>query len=184
MGTRNLTMVILDKETKVAQYGQWDGYPGGQGATILTFLRECNMKTFNKKIKELRWLTKKEIDAINPNPNWKELYPYLSRDVGGEILEVIYTKEIVGLMNQEEFAKDSLFCEWAYVIDLDKKTLEVYCGFNQTPLKPKDRFYGNGEVNDGGYYPVRLLKSYSLTKLPTVKKFVSELEKLEEKVKA
>jgi len=27
MGTRHLTMVIQNKEPKVAQYGQWDGYP-------------------------------------------------------------------------------------------------------------------------------------------------------------
>ncbi len=40
MGTRNLTLV-KDKEgkTKVAQYGQWDGYPEGQGTTILNFIR-------------------------------------------------------------------------------------------------------------------------------------------------
>lgn len=31
MGTRNLTCVVLDGEFKVAQYGQWDGYPEGSG---------------------------------------------------------------------------------------------------------------------------------------------------------
>jgi hypothetical protein len=39
MGTRNLTRVICDGKTKVAQYGQWDGYPEGQGKTVLNFLR-------------------------------------------------------------------------------------------------------------------------------------------------
>jgi len=29
MGTRNLTIVTSNGKTKVAQYGQWDGYPGG-----------------------------------------------------------------------------------------------------------------------------------------------------------
>lgn len=36
MGTRNLTAVYLDGQYKVAQYGQWDGYPEGQGITALT----------------------------------------------------------------------------------------------------------------------------------------------------
>jgi len=27
MGTRNLTCVMKDGQYKVAQYGQWDGYP-------------------------------------------------------------------------------------------------------------------------------------------------------------
>ena len=40
MGTRNLTAVYLDGQYKVAQYGQWDGYPEGQGITALTFLRD------------------------------------------------------------------------------------------------------------------------------------------------
>lgn len=40
MGTRNLTAVYLDGQYKVAQYGQWDGYPEGQGITVLTFLRD------------------------------------------------------------------------------------------------------------------------------------------------
>ena len=40
MGTRNLTVVYVDGEYRVAQYGQWDGYPSGQGMTCLKFLTE------------------------------------------------------------------------------------------------------------------------------------------------
>ncbi|MHC5949058.1 hypothetical protein ACVXZ3_04645 [Providencia hangzhouensis] len=40
MGTRHLICVAKDGDYKVAQYGQWDGYPSGQGLTLLTFLRD------------------------------------------------------------------------------------------------------------------------------------------------
>ena len=33
MGTRGLTMVVSKGKTRVAQYGQWDHYPSGQGRT-------------------------------------------------------------------------------------------------------------------------------------------------------
>ena len=40
MGTRHLICVVSDGDYKVAQYGQWDGYPSGQGAAILEFLHK------------------------------------------------------------------------------------------------------------------------------------------------
>ena len=50
MGTRNLTMVINQEgETKVAQYGQWDGYPSGVGASVLSFLKNKEL-VFNNTI--------------------------------------------------------------------------------------------------------------------------------------
>ena len=35
MGTRNLTIVYYDGDYRVAQYGQWDGYPEGAGIEVL-----------------------------------------------------------------------------------------------------------------------------------------------------
>jgi len=40
MGTRNLTCVVSGGKYIIAQYGQWDGYPSGQGVTALEFLRK------------------------------------------------------------------------------------------------------------------------------------------------
>ena len=37
MGTRHLIAVMADGKYQVAQYGQWDGYPSGQGVSVLTF---------------------------------------------------------------------------------------------------------------------------------------------------
>lgn len=65
MGTRNLTMVINKQgELKVAQYGQWDGYPSGQGATILRFCsNRKNLKALQSILPQIKFFNKcKDID--------------------------------------------------------------------------------------------------------------------------
>lgn len=205
MGTRNLTMAInKEGETKVAQYGQWDGDPGGQGSTVLSFLQSTDLDAFEKRINELEFLTDDEIKAIDDDPNWIQNYPHLSRNQAGEILNILMTNiaksrdyvngewetyeknnKVDKLQDDSNFAADSLFCEWAYVIDLGKRTLEVYRGFNQLPLGEDDRFFSLFDANanphrEEPYYPVKLLKSYSLDELPNDNIFCEELSKLAE----
>ncbi len=208
MGTRNLTMVIDQQgETKVAQYGQWDGYPSGQGLTILNFLSKTNKEKFKKRISKMRWMTKEEADAVDKEAEklsdleWEIKYPYLSRNTGGDILELITDGEITintgfgekrilkgvevkFLSDNTSFAADSLFCEYAYVIDLQKNTFEIYEGFQKEPLTPEDRFFALTETverrADDQYYPVKLVKTYSLDALPTEQEFLDALEQKEE----
>ena len=62
MGTRNLTAVFIDGEYKVAQYGQWDGYPGGQGMTALHFLRdEMEEERFKDAVRKSVFIDPKEL---------------------------------------------------------------------------------------------------------------------------
>ncbi len=171
MGTRNLTSVIKDEKTVIAQYGQWDGYPGGQGLTALNFLKNRSLKKFRKKLELVRFATdedEKEVqtfmESIGADDGWMTMdqaglyhkkYPLLTRDNGAEILQMIHdNNEPVFLTDSSEFIKDGLFCEWAYVIDLDKETFEVYSG--------------------------GLVKSYSLSELPGPAAFVKECDPLEE----
>lgn len=212
MGTRNLTMVVSNGETKVGQYGQWDGYPSGQGATALSILseiaKENGWEKFREKINSLRWFTTEELEKMDGDyDNAIAKHPYISRDWAAVILEGLYrgklTKHenypvskttiidvnIEALINSENFGGDSLFCEWAYVIDLDKMTFEVYRGFNKEPLVEGDRFY---ELQDKliaekaakgrqvEYYPVKLVKSYDLNNLPDGRTFCNECERQEE----
>lgn len=181
MGTRNLTAVAIDNGYKVAQYCQWDGYPTGEGHTILEFFKTVDLDTFKRQVREKAFYgTSDEIDAAYAkfisNNGWmnteqaeafkKSEYGYLSRDTGAKVLEVIYNaSDSVMLCDSIDFAKDSLFCEYAYVIDLNRDVLEIYAGFNTEPLEPSSRFYTD-EPKDGEYYPVRLFKEYSLHDLP------------------
>jgi len=202
MGTRNLTMVIEGEKPVIAQYGQWDGYPSGQGATALKFLKTRSLKKFKEKLKLVRFATDEDtaevnnwLETIGVTDGWMDMdqsakyhrkYPLLTRDNGAEILFLVQTlTEPAFLTDSADFAKDSLFCEWAYVIDLDKNTFEVYTGFNETPLDKDERFFTMDEDGEPPkYYPVRLVKSYSLDDLPGPKKFEKECNEVEEEVES
>lgn len=192
MGTRNLTIVKSDGQYKVAQYGQWDGYPSYSGVNILKFLKNSNLDKFKSDLKNVLLLTSEQIDElweaigvgkeekfvpIEITNAFNSLHPTLSRDLGCEILSAIMDKDgQVELYNDLEFAKDSLMCEYAYVIDLDTNTFEVYVGFNEEPLPDSARFYFDGYRGDNGYYPIKLAKSYELDNLPDGDTFLEDLE--------
>jgi hypothetical protein len=194
MGTRNLTMVISGKKVKVAQYGQWDGYPSGQGITALNFLRNTTITDFKEKLERAKFIDdakQAEIDAwlksigskngglnLQQAEKYKKRYPFLSRDHGAGVLNLIMESEneIIWLDDASDFAADSLFCEWGYVIDLDKRTFEVYKGFQKKPLGKSQRFYNLSEPNMD-YYPIRMVKKYSLDALPSEDEFLSYFEK-------
>lgn len=172
MGTRNVTMVVSNSQTKVAQYGQWDGYPSSNGVKILGTLKEIDLTKFKKKVDALSFLTDEQVDKINADPNWIKNYPYLSRDTGADILNMVYKKKLLGLVNNEDFINDGLMCEWVYVVDLDKRTFEVYKGFHKKPLKKGERFYKPKQKNSDGYSPAKHVKTFSLDDLPTEKEFL------------
>lgn len=162
MGTRHLIAVVVDGEYKIAQYGQWDGYPSGQGAAVLGFLQTRDMDSFRAQCQRLRWITNDEIEVVDKTKNWPNVYPHLSRDAGAKVLGMVYDMiEPLKLQNNIEFAQDGLLCEWAYVIDLDREALEVYEGFKDTPAL--GRFAG--PVGENGYGPVQLNHEFSFDEL-------------------
>jgi len=77
----------------------------------------------------------------------------------------IYEGLIHKVSLSDDFIYDSLFCEWAYVIDLDNDTFAIYKGFNKDKLNQSDRFYTE-YPNDGGYYACKLYGIFSLDNLP------------------
>ena len=163
MGTRHLICVVLGEEFKVAQYGQWDGYPTGQGKEIVEFLRtEYEPETFRKHAAAARTLTQEEVKVVDDTPNWSVNYPHLSRDCGSDILKYVQNTSEPKVILQTEFAADSLFCEWAYVINLDTNELEVYQGFNHEPVGPDNIFYEFRNLEKGGYTTVKLKAKWNI----------------------
>ena len=138
MGTRNLTKVI-DKDgiTRVAQYGQWDGYPSGQGANMLAFISEYKMiDKIEKALAKCRWVEPSIIDnavfkydaltifdELRKDYNGFSIaYPSLARDTCTDILKVIvYSNEDVILVDESDFENDALMCEGVYTLNYQTK---------------------------------------------------------------
>jgi len=191
MGTRNLTIVYIDGEYKVAQYGQWDGYPEGQGATCLEFCKRLSdvgfRAEFERKIRACKWITQQDADAINARIEsgelkcWQDEYPELSRDTCADILQLIAdSKDEIKLKNSLSFAA-ACDCEYAWVIDLDNNTFEGYIGFNKTLLSEDERFaFLEKDVpeyeKESGYHPVKFVAKWSLDELPSLEDMCAAFE--------
>ncbi|AEO65721.1 8864f935-279e-4920-8fd5-1341344e408c [Thermothielavioides terrestris] len=165
MGTRHLICIFWKGKWYLAQYGQFDGYPEGQGVKIINFLSVArNVENLKAGLEHIYEPTSEELDAIweeceawdanrraqqqQPSSIFErnmyginQLYPSLARDTSAGILGIIaraaQTEEEdraekkpkkIPVHLELEFANDTLFCEWVYVIDLDKEVLEVYGG--------------------------------------------------------
>lgn len=129
MGTRNLTIVKHNDQIKVAQYGQWDGYPTGVGQGIVDFLRKTDLNEFKEKIKACRFIPQEKLEKMTNEQYGKllEEQPQFSRDTADRVLDMIMAnkKKVFELKNAINFGFDDLFCEWLYIIDLDKDRLFV-----------------------------------------------------------
>ena len=144
MGTRHFVGVIYKNEYKIAQYGQWDGYISGQGSVVLEFLKTADLTVFKEKLANCRFVSNDEVRKMyvmagdDPDnntgfitaqiaENFNAMFPSMSRDTGAGVLHIAY--ESVGevpLYDRRDFLNDDVWCEFAYVINLDDNTLRCY----------------------------------------------------------
>lgn len=179
MGTRGLWGYIEHDEPKLT-YNHFDSYPSGLGSAVLNHLRGCDLDQLKERVNALRIVTE---DGDKPTAeDVKRLAEFAEDGYGWGTPEQGGTWEWYTLLRHtqgdpeatlkagvmidgEEFAEDSLFCEWAYVVDLDAGTFEIYRGFQREPHN-EGRFITDETIPSEGYWPVRLIASYPLTDLP------------------
>lgn len=155
MGTRHYQVVITKEgDKKVQQFGQWDGYPEGQGLNILRYLKSGNLEKYQNELEKLREVTKEELKAID-FIDWNVEYPYLSRDCGSKIHQMIENGEVkfVSLCPEEEAGA---WCEGFYTIDFQENVFisnyhgkTVTCKLNKLPGKKRylNAFKDKTEIN-------------------------------------
>lgn len=187
MSTRGFLSFAVDGEIKTA-YNHHDSYPDWLGTNVLDWAHGVDIEAATEAARALRVVT----DADEPtDDDIARLAPYTNTGVGGRGERPDWyqlLRETQGhpaamldagaIEDASSFPTDSLFAEWGYVVDLDARALEVYVGFQRAP-HGEGRF-ASPTPNDDDYYPVRLLKSWPLTELPTADEFVAEINRLAE----
>lgn len=154
MGTRHRQAVISKRGSlKIQQYGQWDGYPDGQGRNILEYLRSADLKKYQKNLTQIKQATKAQILIVEAEEEWPHVYPFLSRDCGARIHQMIEDGAVPYVVHTPE-SECVQWCEGFYTIDFQKGVfISEYRG---------------------------TVKSYPLDNLPTNKKYLEDMNPPEE----
>ena len=197
MGTRGLMAFAHDGEVKGA-YNHFDSYPSGLGHEIAQFVAGLPQNEIDQdgiqyadlKNKFLRLVSVSEDEKPTEDQKLALLKYYNSRvSTGSDDEWYALLRDTQGdpqafldagfYIDGIEFAKDSLFCEWAYVIDLDNEVVEVYKGF-QTKPHAEGRFAGGtgNEAYPGSskYFPVKLIRTVTFEELAKVPNYFEQHE--------
>lgn len=224
MGTRGAVGFVIKGEEKFA-YNHYDSYPDGLGVEVLKFLREFpgGIEAMAEKAEKLQLVsddvpaTPEQILELRETTNWfvnqysmagpdgwpelptedVQWYNLLHRTQG----DLAASLEVGYMEGANSFPLDSLFCEWAYVIDLDAEVLEVYVGF-QKELPTSGRWDGRPTAEEDAvnykrhlkqaaeqgrdpwrpkaaeYKAIALIKTYPFDKLPSDEVFLAEINAL------
>lgn len=145
MGTRHQQIVIAkDGTRKISQYGQWDGYPSGQGVEILNYLTNGDLEKYHDELIKIPVITDEQCKQVEQDKNWPAEYPYLSRDCGSKIHQMIEDGKVkfVSLVDDEEAKK---WCEGFYTIDFSQNEFTseyggVKMSFSLNALPSKEEY--------------------------------------------
>ncbi|MBR4317034.1 MAG: hypothetical protein IKP65_08795 [Alphaproteobacteria bacterium] len=137
MSTRGCVGIVCNGIEKIG-YNHYDSYPEGLGVEVLDFLK-------GKSYDELKNL----FEAIHLTNDEKDFQCWGENGFKNTF------------MDDHDFMKDGLFCEYAYLINLDTRKLEFYVGGYKKP--GRGRYARKGTVYEG-YYGVHLKKQIPLSK--------------------
>lgn len=172
MGTRGAVGFRVGKQDKVT-YNHFDSYPSGLGQEVLDFIQANSVESLTKAAENIQMIdmsvkpTKEQIKVCEP---WTDLtvseqstedWYCLTRLAQGNLNA--YVEGLPYMNDSSSFLLDSLFCEYAYIINLDSKKLEFYSGFNQKQRECKGRYASlKREGRDSGYFGVVLIMQIPL----------------------
>ncbi len=171
MGTRGAVGFRIDGQDKVT-YNHFDSYPSGLGVEVLQNIHNLNVDDLKEAARHIQLIdgqTKPTADQkkrflafadVGVGEQSLDDWYCLLRNAQGTLQP--YTEGLDVMIDSHGFLLDSLFCEYAYIVNFDDNVLEVYKGFNKDP-KAGGRYAP--QIHRGGYYGVSLIKTIPLDEI-------------------
>lgn len=113
------------------------------------------------------------------NPHATDIYS-LYEPFQGTLLPFMDGR-LTGFPFASDFLRDSKFCEWAYVVNLDGERFDILKGHQTT--QPEERVYQDElldaepiSIGSQNYHPCARILSYRLSELPTRNQFLNDID--------
>lgn len=155
MSTRGVIGFRKNGKDKLS-YEHYDSYPSSLGEDVLKVCKMTSVEAFHKAYDRIKFVTRETL-----TPEVKQLLMETSdmfkAYVDGE-------SPLTFMVNNNDFIKSSLFCEWGYIVNLDNNTLEIWKGMQKRPTA--NNRYGQ-DKNGDSYYPCKLVAEFPLDNLPS-----------------
>lgn len=167
-------------------YNHFDSYPESLGKDVVEFCKNHSVEELNKlydkiiMVKENDTPTEEQMKYCIEN-GWsnfsvgtqtKEDWYCLLRNLQGNLEELSKAKTQAYMTDNNNFIRDSLFCEYAYIINLDDEVLEFYEGFQKTP-QLGNRYGTTLEDGYDGYYPCKLSLTVPLNEIDDIENIIN-----------
>ena len=202
MSTRGAIGFYCKGKGKIT-YNHWDSYPSDLGINILEEIRDIPIEKLKEVFEQIKLI--KDEQAKPTAEEFKQYSEYSDPSVGGSTsntkvktyyqllrklqgtLKPYIEGKVKIMIDSESFLKDSLFCEWAYIINLDEEVLEVWKGFRKEnsdnrykwtieEIKKELDEWKKRDINyKKEYYNCALIKKFPLNNLPTKEEFLKEV---------
>lgn len=184
MGTAGIYGIRKNGKDKIT-YSNFDSYPDSLGTHMIKFSK-AGINKLNELYDRILLVntdnkpTQKQIDICIKN-NWVNLdmsnksyndWYCLLRNLQGKPCEYLNADNEIYMIDDSDFIKESLFCEYGYIINLDTNMLEFWKGFQTTPQN--DNRYGC-KVTDSFYYPCKMVLEISLEEINNIQSIINRM---------
>lgn len=163
MSTRGICGFRKNNVDKIS-YNHSDSYPRWLGKKVAKFFADVDLGQLNEVFDSIKMVSGSVVmteEALKTLPKdlvgglQRDFYEYL-RKAQGDLSW--YLNGLKYMIDSNDFIRNSMFCDWGYIINLDTNKLEVWEGSQKTPTDGNR--YGDN-CNEYGYYPCKLIADFT-----------------------